>query len=488
MSTLRVAFISSEVAPWSKTGGLGDVGGALPAALSTLEGLDLCVFTPLYKSAREVVALRGCTLEPVGPAFSLRGGTARFQRLVGGEGHAPTVFLDAPHLFDRAGIYGPASSRAYTDTGKGSFPDNYDRFAGFSEAVVRHAHTILGGPVDVLHAHDWQAALAPGLVAGRPNRPATVLTIHNLAYQGAFPLEVLDGQAPPPGYGGYGHLNLLGGGITVADKVTTVSPHYATEITTPAFGCGLDRILADRGVTGILNGIDTAAWDPAADSALPAAFSADDLAARQGNRAALLQEFGLPDEPGTVLLAMISRLTSQKGPELVADLVPRLASLRARLVVLGTGDKATEARFAELAERYSHRFAARLDFDVKLARRIYAGADAMLVPSRFEPCGLVQMYAMRYGAVPVASPVGGLVDTVIDPGDESLREGKGRGFLMDAVTAGGLAKAVDRASRLFRDAPEAWQAVQRTGMTHDWSWDSSAKAWADLYREVAAAR
>lgn len=485
MSALRVAFISSEVAPWSKTGGLGDVGGALPAALAEEPDLELCVFTPLYRSAREVVERRGCSLEAVGPSFPLRGGTARFLRLTGGRGHAPTVFLDAPHLFDRPGIYGPASTQAYTDTGKGSFGDNYDRFAGFCEAVVAHADRILGGPVDVLHCHDWQAALVPGLVAQRPGRPATILTIHNLAYQGAFSLEVLDGAAPPQGYGGSGHLNLLGGAITTADRVTTVSPNYAEEITTPDFGCGLDRLLRARGVTGILNGIDVSSWDPSADGALGAPFSAAELPARSANRAALLEEFGLPDEPGTVLLAMISRLTAQKGPELVADLVPRLSSLKARLVVLGTGDKATEARFAALAERYPHRFGARLDFDVQLARRIYGGADAILVPSRFEPCGLVQMYAMRYGALPIASPVGGLVDTVTDPGDAGLETGQGRGFLMGAVGSLELAQAVDRAAQLYRNQPASWQAIQKTGMTHDWSWARSASAWMGLYREVS---
>lgn len=486
MPSLRVAFISSEVAPWSKTGGLGDVGGALPVALSEHPDLELCVFTPLYRSAKEIVERRGCRLDPVGPSFGLQGGTARFLRLSGGGGHAPTVFLDAPHLFDRAGIYGPASSQAYTDTGKGSFDDNYRRFAGFCEAVVDHAESILGGPADVLHCHDWQAALVPGLVAQRPGRPATVLTIHNLAYQGAFPLEVLAGKAPAPGYGDGGHLNLLGGAIRAADRVTTVSPHYAQEITTPEFGCGLDRMLQDRGVTGILNGIDVSAWDPSTDGALSTAFSVDGLGKRAANRSALLEEFGLPDEPGTVLLAMISRLTAQKGPELVAELVPRLSSLKARLVVLGTGDKTTEARFASLADRYPHRFGARLDFDVKLARRIYGSADAILVPSRFEPCGLVQMYAMRYGALPIASPVGGLVDTVTDPGDEALARGEGRGFLMNAVSPLALAQAVDRAARLYRTHPKAWQAIQGTGMRHDWSWSASASAWVALYREVSA--
>ena len=483
MSPMRIAFVSSEVAPWSKTGGLGDVSGDLPRALREDDGLDVVVFTPLYRSAAEQVRRRGCALERATPDFTLRGQPARFLRLTGGD-HPATVFLDAPHLFDRAGVYGPASTQAYTDTGKGAFGDNLERFGGFCEAVLEHAPGIVGGPLDVVHAHDWQAALLPGLLAGRAQRPATVLTIHNLAYQGAFPASDIGGRPAPDGYLRHGHLNLLAGAIRTADRVTTVSPHYAVEVTTPEFGCGLDALLRERGVVGVLNGIDVDAWDPSRDPALPAPFSADDPAPRATGRRQLLAEFGLPDEPGTLLLGMVSRLAGQKGPELVADLVPRLGSLRARLVVLGSGDKAIEARFAELATRFRHRVGVRLDFDVDLARRIYGGVDAVLIPSRFEPCGLVQMMAMRYGAVPVASAVGGLVDTVQDPGDAGLAAGEGTGFLLRSVSSEALAEAVARAATLSRDQPAGWRRLQSAGMTADWSWAASARAWADLYREV----
>ena len=487
MPRLRIAFASSEVAPWSKTGGLGDVAGDLPRAFADSADLDVAVFTPLYRSAAEQVRRRGCTLAPAGPDFSVQGRPARFLRLQGGD-HPTTFFLDAPHLFDRAGIYGPASSQAYTDTGAGSFSDNLHRFGGFCEAVLEHAARLMGGAPDVVHAHDWQAALLPGLLAGRADRPATVLTIHNLAYQGAFAAGDVGGRPAPDGYLRDGHLNLLAGAISAADRVTTVSPNYAHEITTPEFGCGLDGLLRHRGVTGVLNGIDADAWDPRTDPALPAPFSADDRAGRATGRRALLSEFGLPDEPGTLLLGMVSRLAGQKGPELVADLVPRLGSLRARLVVLGSGDKALEALFSKLAQQHHHRLGVRLDFDLELARRIYGACDGMLIPSRFEPCGLVQMYAMRYGSVPIASAVGGLVDTVRDPGDDALARGEGTGFLMEAVSSVALAEAVERAGRLLRRDPDGFARVQNSGMTADWSWAASAQAWADLYREVAEER
>jgi starch synthase len=480
MSKLPVAFVSSEVAPWSQTGGLGDVGGALPQALNAQPDLDVIVFTPLYRSARAVVALRGLTLEALGDDFVLGEGTARLLRLVGGP--TPTVFVDAPHLFDRAGLYGPGSGSAYTDTGKGAFDDNLERFSRFCEAVVSHGHRAFGAPIALYHCHDWQAALVPGLLPDGPERPGCVLTIHNLAYQGVFAGDQVLGRAAPPAYQRQGHLNLLAGAIAMADQVTTVSPHYAEEITTVAYGCGLEANLRWRGVTGIVNGIDTRDWNPRQDSALPAPFDAADLRGRAEARRGLLAEFGLPDEPGTLLLGVVSRLAGQKGPDLVAELVPRLGSLRARLIVLGSGEPAHEAHLQALSVRHRHRFGLRLDFDRELARRIYGGVDAILVPSRFEPCGLVQMYAMAYGALPIVSPVGGLVDTVTD----ASVPGAGTGFVMEAVHAAALARAVQRAADLLREEPEAWGALQQRAMATDWSWQASASAWARLFRAVMA--
>ena len=482
MGTLRIAFVSSEVAPWSKTGGLGDVGGALPRALRDQEDLELAVFTPLYRSARQVIEKRGLTLEPVGEPVQTAGGPARFLELRGDDGPR-TLFFDAPHLFDRAGIYGPASTDAYTDAGKGAFDDNLERFAAFCEAVVAQMDGLLGGRVDALHLHDWQAALGVALVGA--DTP-TILTIHNLAYQGAFPVQTPAGHDLDDSWRSHGYLNLLHGAIANATVVSTVSPTYAKEITTPEFGCGLDGLLQWRGVTGILNGIDERSWDPSVDPELAANFSAEDRAGRAACRRALLAEFSLPDEPGTLLLGVVSRLAGQKAPELIVELVPRLGSLRSRLVLLGSGDKAIEAQLAEQTGRFYLRLGTHLGFDAALARRIYAGVDAVLVPSRFEPCGLVQLYAMRYGAVPIASAVGGLVDTVEDPGDDALAAGEGTGVLMDSVTSDGLATAVARAADLYRDHPEAWSQIQQRGMARDWSWAASAAEWAALYRRVAA--
>ncbi len=324
-----------------------------------------------------------------------------------------------------------------------------------------------------------------------------MLTIHNLAYQGVFQAEEADAMGLPLD-AGLRHpgltplVNLLKGAIAAADVVTTVSPRYAEEITTPHFGHGLDGWLKERGsrgthppVTGILNGIDMDEWNPGADLALPASYTAEALSGKATCRAALLREMGLSSDTNDLVLGVVSRMASQKGLDLVLGLVPHLERLGARLVVLGTGEEALEEGFRAASAALPDRVAARIAFKVPLSHRITAGADAFLIPSRFEPCGLTQLYAMRYGTVPIVHAVGGLADTVTDPGDESLAAGDGTGFCFGEPSEGALRHAVERASKLFHGDPEGWHRLQLAGMERDWSWERSAVRYAELYRSLS---
>lgn len=487
---MRVCFVASEVAPWSKTGGLGDVCGALPQALQATGDLAVGVFTPLYRSARAALAKRGLTLSETGVPAQMGGGEpGRWLRL-SQAGQADVFFLECDPLFDRDGVYGFASGSAY---GSGGFSDNATRFAALSRAAVAAAPALLGGPVDIVHAHDWQAALAVHEARRLSPPPATVFTIHNLAHQGAYAAG--DARAAgitradtPESFWSGDVLHLLKGAVSEATVVSTVSPHYAHEITTPAFGMGLDGLLSHRGVTGIVNGLDTDDWDPANDPHTATPFSAADPAGKRTCRRALLKEVGLQDEPGVPVLGVVSRFDHQKGLDIVAELVPLLHRLPARLVVLGTGAAALEQRFRELGVKHHHHLAACVEFDIGLAHRIVAGSDMLLVPSRFEPCGLTQLQAMRYGAVPVVHAVGGLVDTVQDPGDAALARGEGSGFAFDGLSVDNLLTTLGRAVRMYRQDPSGWAAVQQVGLDRDSSWGPSAETWAQLYRDAIGPR
>lgn len=486
---MRVCFVASEVAPWSKTGGLGDVCGALPRALQQADaGMQVGVFTPLYRSARAALSKRGLTPRETGvPAQVGAGLQGRWLRLVRA-GEADVFFLECDALYDREGVYGFQSGSAY---GSGGFSDNATRFAALSRAAVAAAPALLGGPVDVVHGHDWQAALALHEASRLDPAPATVFTIHNLAHQGAYaPGDAraagISRADTPDSYWSGDVLHLLKGAVAEATVVSTVSPHYAHEITTPAFGMGLEGLLARRGVAGIVNGLDTAGWDPADDKHTAAPFSAADPAGKKACRRALLREVGLPDEPGVPVLGVVSRFDPQKGLDIVAELVPLLHRLPARLVVLGTGAAALERQFRALGAKHHNHLAARVEFDIGLAHRIVAGSDMLLVPSRFEPCGLTQLQAMRYGAVPVVHAVGGLVDTVQDPGDAGLARGEGSGFSFEGLSVENLHRTLERAVRMYRQDPAAWGRVVQVGLERDSSWGPSAAAWAQLYRDAAA--
>lgn len=492
--TLRVLHVASEVAPWSQTGGLADVAASLPpACASVTPGLRSATVAPLYRASRARLARSGATLGPP-VTVSLAFGPHRFAVTVApvGKPEAHGVWLvDCPALYDRDGLYGDAAGN--------DFADNHVRFAVLCRAALAAAPAILGGAPDVIHAHDWQAGLANAYArldddGGAARAAATVLTVHNLAYRGLFPAAAV----PELGLRWsafdhhhlefWGHLSLLKAGMAYADVVTTVSPTYAREILTPDRGEGLDGFLRHdvSRVAGIVNGIDAAAWDPATDPALPARFTRDTLAGKAYCREQVAREVGLRLDGKTALAVAIARLTPQKGLDLVADLVPELAALGVKLVVLGTGERALEDRLRWLGEVFGEHLAVRIGFDVDLSRRLYAAADLFVMPSRFEPCGLGQLYAMRYGALPVVAAVGGLRDTVLDPGDDAAAIGTG--FRFEYVDLAGLRWALGRAADTFRSAPTRFAAMRQAAMARDSSWDASAREYVQLYRAAKRER
>ncbi len=488
---MRVLHVASEVAPWAQTGGLADVAAALPPACAAVTpGLRTATVTPLYRAARARLAQAGVTLG-AGHRVAIACGPHHFEVTVApvgaGDGAHAVWLVDCPPLYDRDGLYAD---------GGVDFADNHVRFAVLCRAALAAAPAILGGPPDVVHGHDWQAGLATALARLEGSAAATVLTVHNLAYRGLFPKHTVPELGLPWQVFDHHHMefwdqiSLLKGGMAYADVVTTVSPTYAREMLTPERGEGLDGFLHHdvARVAGIVNGIDVAAWDPATDPALPAHFTIASPAGKAACRAALARELGFALDERTPLAVAIARLTPQKGLDLVADLVPELAALGLRLVVLGSGDAALEARLGALAAEHGAQFAVRIGFDVALSRRLYAGADLFVMPSRFEPCGLGQLYAMRYGAVPVVAAVGGLRDTVADPGDPVAGVPAGTGFRFDHVDLAGLRWALGRATAMFRDQPAEFAAVRRAAMARDSSWGASAREYVQIYRAAIRGR
>ena len=405
-------------------------------------------------------------------------------------GQGSLLLFDAPSLFARAG--GP-----YADAAGADWPDNWRRFAAFSAAAADLAAGAAGLPrFDVLHAHDWQAAMAPAYLryrAGAADAPPGVVTIHNIAFQGWFEPAVFPRLGLPPhafaidGVEYYGGVGFLKAGLQAATAITTVSPSYALEIRNPAFGMGLEGLIAERfaAVTGILNGIDTRLWDPATDADLAAHYDVRSLGRRQANREALEAAFGLDATDGPIF-CVVSRLTGQKGMDLLAGLTDRIVTSGGRLAVLGTGEAGLEAAFTAAALRHPARISTRIGFDETLSHQMQAGADAILIPSRFEPCGLTQMYGLRYGCVPIVARTGGLADTVIDANEAALAAGVATGFVCEPGSAVSLAWAIARATAAFA-SPPVWRSLQRQGMKADFSWKRGGARYAELYRRLAAA-
>ena len=477
---LPVLGVASEMYPLLKTGGLADVVGALPAALAPL-GVELRTLLPGHPSVMKV--LDGARERLTWPAWF--GGPARL--LEARHGALELLVLDAPHLYERHG-------NPYLDATGRDWADNPVRYAALAHAAARIGWGELPAFVpDVLHAHDWQAALVPAYLhylGARRRRPATVLTLHNLAFQGQFKADVWHLLGLPAeafamqGLEYHGDVGFLKAGIHFADAITTVSPTYAREIRTLAGGMGLDTMLRWReaAVSGIVNGIDTDVWNPATDSHLAQGYDSSNLAPRLLNKRALEAQFGLP-EADSPLLCMVSRLTAQKGIDLVAAALDAIVVGGARLVVLGNGDRALEEALRAGAQRHPERVAVRIGYDESLSHLMQGGSDAILVPSRFEPCGLTQLYGLRYGCVPVVARVGGLADTVIDANDAAIKAGVATGVQFSEITAEGLLEAVHKTVALYRQ-PEVWRCMQLAGMKSDVGWQTSAAAYAKLYRRL----
>jgi starch synthase len=482
-----VLHVAAEVFPLVKTGGLADVTGALPGAL-TRAGADVRLLLPGLPPIAESV-LQPRRICEVGPVFGAARVTLRLGRLPGS--HVSAYVADAPYLYRRGG--GP-----YQDSRGADWPDNLQRFAllGWVGAHLASGELDEAWTPDVLHAHDWHAGLACAYARVHPGTTAaSVFTVHNLAYQGLFsPTDFAQLGLPPgtmtsSGLEYHGQLSFMKGGLKFADRITTVSPSYAREIATPEFGAGLDGVIRSRqpDLSGILNGVDPEVWNPAGDTALATRYDAERLEGKADCKGALQREMALDPDPSAPLLAVISRLTSQKGLDLVLGALPGLLARGAQLVVVGTGDAALEAAFRSAAEAHAGRVAVRVVYDEVLAHRVIGGADAIMVPSRFEPCGLTQLYGLRYGTLPLVRRVGGLADTVIDASGEALRSGRATGFAFDAPAAAALEHAAERLIALYRQ-PEAWRAVMRHAMAQDFSWDHAAAQYLALYRQAIEGR
>jgi len=397
--------------------------------------------------------------------------------------------LDAPHLFARPG-------NPYVAPDGADWPDNAIRFA----ALGRTAAEIGAGAIpafvpDVVHAHDWQAGLTHAFLHYSERlRPATIMTVHNLAYQGKFPREMLSDIGLPPesftidGVEYFGGIGFLKAGLQFSDRITTVSPTYAVEIQEPDAGMGLDGLLRARSavLSGILNGIDISVWNPGTDPRIASPFSVNTLADRAANKTALQRRFDLPLAPDAFLLGVISRLSWQKGLDLLLESLPLALGRGVQLVLLGNGDRDLEAGYSAAAKSYPDQIGVLIGYDESLAHLIQAGADALVVPSRFEPCGLTQLCALRYGAIPIVSRVGGLADTVIDANETTILADVATGIQFGPVTTENLAGAIRRAKELFYNKP-AWQRIQKNGMSVDVSWHNRARHYADLYRQIAKA-
>jgi len=485
---MKIAFVSSEVVPFSKTGGLADVSGALPKFLSSL-GNDVVVFTPLYRDIREKFRPKkiGRPISvPVGPDLV----TGQIWTTTFPESKVPVYFIACDPYFNREGLYGDA---------KADYSDNCSRFVFFSRAVLAALKELDFKP-DVIHANDWQAGLIPmylkiGNAAGNSNsnsRPPVVYTVHNLAYQGLFwhwDIPLLNVGWEHFNYKElefFGKINFMKGGIAFADTVTTVSPTYAREIQSDEeLGAGLQGVLKERSkdLVGILNGVDYADWNPETDALIPARYSLADRVGKAECKQALQREAGFLQKPRVPVIGMITRLVDQKGFDLIAAVVGDMMKEDLQLVILGTGLEKYHTLLTGIARNYPKKCAIFLKFDNRLAHLIEAGSDMFLMPSRYEPCGLNQMYSLKYGTVPIVRATGGLADTVTDATDANVKAGSANGFSFVPYEAAALIQSVRGALSAYADA-QLWERIAQTGMKQDWSWTRSAREYERVYRET----
>jgi starch synthase len=482
---MRVLYITAELYPWVKSGGLGDVAAALPPALIA-EGIDVRLLLPGFRGFLD--AFPGITdIVRLTTPFAGERVRVGLARLPGTDSLA--YLVDHPVFYDRAGS-------PYQSPDGSDWPDNHRRFGLFGWIAAELARGAdPGWRPDILHGHDWHTGLAPAYLAAWPapdGRVPTVFTVHNLAYRGPFPGAVFPELALPSeffsiaGVEFFGMVSFIKAGLFYSDRLTTVSPTYAREIRTPAFGWGLDGLLRTRAnvLTGILNGVDPRFWDPRHDTNLPQTYGTEDAAAgKRGAKALLQRRLGLEPIESAPLFGAVSRLTPQKGLDLVLAGLPDLVAGGGQLALLGSGDGDLEHAFAAAAQRYRGQVGVMVGYDEGLAHLIIGGSDVILVPSRFEPCGLTQLYALRYGALPLVRRVGGLVDTVVDATATSLAEGLATGFAFDDDSPSALMSAIGRATALFRER-EIWRRMMRRAMTRDFSWAAAARRYAAVYRTL----
>jgi starch synthase len=485
---LKILFLSPEAVPFAKTGGLADVAGALPAALKRL-GVDVRLVLPLYRTVREGdfemrPLLHGLKI-PLGkkklPADVLVAKIAA---------DIPVFLVEREDMYDRPYLYGNS---------RGDYYDNLERFTFYCHAALSLTQALSFKP-DVIHCHDWQTGLVPALVKGPYSNVSTlagvpsVFTIHNIGYQGIFPVEKLSVTGlpkrdffHPEGLEFWGKISLLKSGIVYSEAITTVSPKYAEEIQTPEYGMGMEGVLRQKrgSLHGILNGVDYRLWDPAWDSHIPAKYSAQKMQGKGQCKETLIKEMGLdPSLQERPLLGMISRFGAQKGFDLIVKILEKILALDVGLIVLGSGDEKIQQAIQRAAEKNRGRVGLFIGFNEPLAHRIMGGADVFLIPSRYEPCGLTQMYALRYGTVPVVMSTGGLDDTIVqyDP-----KTGEGNGFKFGPHRPASFLSAIQKAVDLFQNA-SAWKRLVASGMRADFSWDRSAQSYLELYRAVIERR
>ncbi|HUX90728.1 MAG TPA: glycogen synthase GlgA [Gallionellaceae bacterium] len=483
---MRVLFVTSEVAPLIKTGGLADVSAALPAALHDM-GVDIRVLLPGYPQVLkalpnlEVVADFATHTPPGLPAFPP-------SRLLLGAlpSGVPLYIFDCPEMYLRGGS-------AYQDEHGCDWADNAQRFGLFSKiaALMGSAATPLPWKPQIVHCNDWQSGLAPAYLHYAKDPAPCVVTVHNLAFQGIFPSELMPELGlpwdcfKPDGVEFYGNLSFLKAGLFYAKHITTVSPSYAREIQSEALGFGLQGLLSHRrkSLSGILNGIDTTEWNPAADAYLVHPYDASDLSGKSANKRELQKRLGLRVDAEIPLFGLVSRFAHQKGLDIVLETAEKLIAMPAQLVILGSGDTEMQRAALSLAHHHSRKIAAYVGFDEGLSHLIEAGADIFLMPSRFEPCGLNQMYSQRYGTPPVVHATGGLIDTVIDCSAATLAQGTASGFVFDKMDATRLLDAAQRAVEVYRNK-KSWRALQEICMGKDYGWGTSAKAYQQIYTDL----
>ncbi|WP_442483989.1 glycogen synthase GlgA [Aeoliella sp. SH292] len=487
---MNVLFASAEAVPFAKTGGLGDVCGSLPREL-VARGVRTSLVIPAFRQALNC----GQPIEPTGIEFEVpiagQQVHGRILKSVLPDSDVPVYLVDQPSYYDRPELYREAGN---------DYNDNCERFVFFNRAVLEVIDQILPD-TQIVHAHDWTAGLVPVYLKTITGHNvafgdiASLFTIHNLAYQGSFwhwdmELTGLDWK-----YFNwqqmefYGKLNFMKSALVFADAVSTVSPTYAKEIQHSEHGCGLEGVLQDRSqdLFGVLNGCDYGEWNPEADAFLPQQFNAENFVAGKAEcKRALQQELGLPQKAETPLVVIVGRLADQKGFDLIAPLIPQFASRGAvQFAILGTGEPHYHALLSDLASKYPDQVAVRLEFSNALAHRFEAAGDLFLMPSRYEPCGLNQMYSLRYGTVPIVRATGGLADTITDGTDHALSNGTANGFSFVEYTSDALASTIERALSLYR-SPDAWRRLVRTGMNQDWSWRTSAQQYVHVYEETLA--